>query len=341
MYLSHTELDPEPITLIIPDEQSGMRLDAALSAIIPELSRNRITNWIKEGLVLVNERHLKPKDKVLGGENITITPPLSDENLAQIPENIPLNIVFEDEHVLVINKPAGLTVHPGNGNLSGTLLNGLLYHYPNLNQIPRVGIVHRLDKDTTGLMVIAKSLLAQTKLVMQLQTHSVYRIYNALIEGQIPAEGTIKKNIGRDPKNRIRMTTLDFGGKEAVTHYRTLEQFENTTLIECRLETGRTHQIRVHLKSIGHPLLGDLTYGSGKINYPDNVKNAILDLNRQALHALKLGFRHPVTNKELLFTSKLTPDFNTLLNELRGSEENYEMEDDETEENDWEVIYAK
>ena len=341
MYLSHTELDSEPFAFTIPDNQSGERLDVALAAIIPELSRSKLTNWIKEGLVLVNNQIIKPKEKVLGGESVVISPPLSDETKAYTAENIPIDIIFEDEHILVINKPSGLTVHPGNGNWSGTLLNALLFHYPQLSQIPRAGIVHRLDKDTSGLMVVAKTLIAQTKLVKQLQNHSVSRIYRAIAEGHLPESGTIKENIGRDPRNRIKMTTLKFGGKESITHYKVLEYFDKLSYIECKLETGRTHQIRVHMKSIGHALVGDKTYGSGKINYTPDILDAIISLDRQALHALKLSFIHPLTGEQVNFSCKLAADFKYLLDQLKTDtnetdEEVYDDEDDE-----WEVIYVK
>ena len=341
MILSHTELDPDPIYLTIPDDHYGDRLDTALSAIIPEFSRSKLTNWIKEGLVLVNDQIPKPKDKVFGGENVIITPTLSDENKSMMPEDIPLDIIFEDEHILVINKQAGLTVHPGNGNWSGTLLNGLLFHYPHLQQIPRAGIVHRLDKDTSGLMVVAKSSLAQTKLVQQLQDHSVSRIYHAIVEGILPKEGTIKANIGRDPKNRIKMTTLKFGGKESVTHYKVIEYFDKLSYIECRLETGRTHQIRVHMKSLGHPLVGDKTYGSGKINYPTHVLEAIESLDRQALHAMKLSFVHPATNELVSFSCPLAFDIEYLINILKSPEDELDDDSDDHDDGDWEVLYAK
>ncbi len=341
MLTPHTELEQEPICLTIPEEYYGNRLDTSLSAIIPELSRSKLTNWIKEGFVLVGNQIPKPKDKVFGGEIVTITPPLSDETKAFMPEDIPLNIIFEDEHILIINKQAGLTVHPGNGNWSGTLLNSLLFHYPHLFQIPRAGIVHRLDKDTSGLMVVAKTLLAQTKLVQQLQDHSVSRIYHAIAEGVLPLDGTIKTNIGRDPKNRIKMTTLKFGGKESITHYKVIEYFDKLSYIECRLETGRTHQIRVHLKSLGHPLVGDKTYGSGKINYPTHVLEAIESLNRQALHAVNLSFTHPATGENVTFSCPIAPEIKHLLNTLKNPEDNFDDDDIDEDYGEWEVLYVK
>ena len=341
MFIPHSELDQEPIYLTIPDEYYGNRLDTTLSAIIPELSRSKLTNLIKEGFILVDNQIPKPKDKVFGREAVIINSPLSDETKAFTPEDIPLDIIFEDEHIVVINKQAGLTVHPGNGNWSGTLLNGLLFHYPHLSQIPRAGIVHRLDKDTSGLMVVAKTLLAQTKLVQQLQDHSVSRIYRAIAEGILPPEGTIKTNIGRDPKNRIKMTTLKFGGKESVTHYKVIKHFDKLSYIECRLETGRTHQIRVHLKSLGHPLVGDKTYGSGKINSPAQVLEAIESLDRQALHAMRLSFVHPSTADTVNFSCPIASDIKYLLNTLKNPENNFDDSDIDGDDNDWEVLYVK
>lgn len=293
-----------------------MRLDAALSVIIPEISRSKLTNWIKSGAVLVGNKLAKPKEKMLGGETIQITPVLNEQNLAFTPENIPLNIIYEDDDILVINKPSGLTVHPGNGNWSGTLLNALLFHYPFLQQLPRAGIVHRLDKDTTGLMVIAKTSFAQSNLIEQMQNRSVSRIYHAIALGHPQKNGTINHNIGRDPHNRIKMTTLKFGGREAITHFQVLKYFKHFSYIECKLETGRTHQIRVHLKSIGHPLIGDKTYAnnsSSKLNYSEDINTAILQLNRQALHALKLSLIHPTSNQEISFSTPLAQDIQYLL----------------------------
>jgi 23S rRNA pseudouridine1911/1915/1917 synthase len=319
-YVSELALDQlnlEPIHLHIPNNLSGARLDLALATIIPELSRSRLTNWIKEGHVSLNGEFPKPKDKVFSGDNVVITPLLSEEVLAFTPENIPLDIIFEDEHILILDKPRGLIVHPGNGNWHGTLLNGLLYHYPQLRQIPRAGIVHRLDKDTTGLMVVAKTLLAQTSLVRQLQERSVSRIYRAIVEGHVAKTGIINKNIGRDPNRRTQMKALEIGGKEAITHYRVLEYFSDFSYIECQLETGRTHQIRVHFKSISHPLVADPVYGSNKINYPNEIAAVIKEFDRQALHALKLKLIHPLTQQEMLFESTLAEDFHNLLKVLQ------------------------
>jgi 23S rRNA pseudouridine1911/1915/1917 synthase len=328
----------EPYFVTIPNNLAGLRIDAALSEIIPELSRSVITNWIKAGAILVADTVPKPKDRVVGSEKVFITPIISDDKLAFIPEDIDLDIVYEDNHIIVINKPAGLIVHPGNGNWSGTLLNGLLYHFPELKQIPRAGIVHRLDKDTSGLMVVARTNLAQVRLVEQLQNRTVSRIYRAIVEGHTPKNGTVNKNIGRDLHNRIKMAVLAVGGKEAITGFRTLQHFNEFSYIECKLETGRTHQIRVHMKSIHHPLVGDKTYGNHKINYPQHIVDAIVSLNRQALHALKLSFIHPKSNEVMSFTSKMPEDMRMLLRELREVVEDFD--EDSYDDGNWEVMYV-
>lgn len=326
----------------MPNSYIGIRTDVALAEIIADLSRNKLTNWLKDGHILINQKIVKPKEKILGGEEIIINPPFSEEKLSFSPENIPLTVVYKDDHVIVINKPAGLTVHPGAGNWTGTLLNGLLYHFPELANIPRAGIVHRLDKDTTGLMVIARSLIAQINLVQQLQDRSVSRLYRAFVEGYPFKEGIIKKNIGRDANNRIKMATLDFGGKEAITRYRVLKQFDKIAYVECKLETGRTHQIRVHMKDKGHPLIADPLYGSKKINYSPEVVAAIEDLSRQALHAIKLSFIHPVTGETMSFKTRLPNDLKTLLAALSFNEqiELENLDDYDDDDGNWEVIYA-
>lgn len=328
---------PEPYYITIPSKFSGLRIDSVLSDIIPELSRSRITNWLKSANILINGQAIKPKTKVHGGEEILILPVLSDEAMAFTPEPIDLEIVYQDDQVIVINKPAGLTVHPGNGNWSGTLLNGLLYHFKELAHIPRAGIVHRLDKDTSGLMVIARTLLAQTKLVKQLQDRDVSRIYRAIVEGHTAESGVINKNMGRSTKNRTQMSVIAVGGKEAITHFRTLRHFDEFSYIECKLETGRTHQIRVHMKSIGHPLVGDPVYGTRKINYAEHIVQAIKSLNRQALHAISLSFTHPTQNKLVSFKIPLAHDIHYLLNQLNY---NIDPEEPELDEN-WEILYVK
>lgn len=335
-------LEAETLVFTMPNKYGGVRTDIALAEIITDLSRSKLTNWLKEGHILIDQQLAKPKVKINGGETVTITPPFDAESSAYLPENIPLSIVYSDEHLIVINKPAGLTVHPGNGNWQGTLLNGLLYHFPELSHIPRAGIVHRLDKNTTGLMVVARTLLAHTNLVQQLQQRSVSRIYRAIVEGYPFKQGIITKNIGRDPHNRIKMTTLEHGGREAITHYRVLQQFDKLCHIECQLKTGRTHQIRVHLKDRGHPLIGDPLYGRGKINYAPEINLAIDNLHRQALHAIKLSFLHPLTQQPVTFKIRLAEDMRNLLqalNYVAGGGEDFDDYSEADDEN-WEIIYA-
>lgn len=335
-------LEADNVIFTIPSEYHGMRLDAVLAEIITDISRNKLTNWLKNGYILVDKNHARPKEKIKGGEEVAITPPFDEETLAYTPENIPLNIIYSDEEVIIINKPAGLTVHPGAGNWNGTLLNALLYHFPETANIPRAGIVHRLDKDTSGLMVVARTLGAQLNLVEQLQSRTVSRIYRAFVEGSTYKEGIVNKNIGRDPNNRIKMTTLQHGGKPAVTHYRLLKQFDKIAYIECKLETGRTHQIRVHMRDIGHPLIGDPVYGTRKNNYAPEIVDAIENLDRQALHAIKLSFTHPKSGELLNFKSPMAEDMKNLLAALNYSKNNSLADEEWDDEDDdgWEIIYA-
>ena len=270
----------------MPVDLAGLRLDAALAKMLPDYSRSRLTGWIKEGAVKVNGRAAQPKDKLVGAERIEVAVPQSEEVLAFTPEPMDVDIIYEDDSVMVLNKPAGMVVHPAAGNWSGTLLNGLLAHNPALAQIPRAGIVHRLDKDTSGLMVVAKTLPAQNHLVQQLQARTVKRIYRAVANGVVPFDGKIDTLIGRDPHNRLKMAVVKFGGKEAVTHVKVLERYPAHSYIECALETGRTHQIRVHLAHEGHALVGDPLYSQ---------KTA----PRLMLHAHKLSLTHPLTLKEI------------------------------------------
>lgn len=254
-----------------------------------------------------------PKTRLNGGETIEVEAAPLPEMLADVPEgDIPLEIVFEDEHILVVNKQAGLVVHPGSGNWSGTLLNALLAHDPALAEVPRAGIVHRLDKDTSGLMVVAKTLMAQTDLVRQLQARTVKRHYAALVIGNPPPTGTIDEPIDRHPVQRTKMTVIA-GGREARTHFRVIERFEGCAWVECILDTGRTHQIRVHMAHLGFPLIGDPVYGM-KRQLP-----MAAGFNRQALHAFQLGLRHPHTGRDLLWKVPLAEDFQALLSRLQGS----------------------
>lgn len=306
--------DSTPISdhLTVPDDCAGLRLDQALARLFPSHSRSRLQSWLKAGLVTLDGGTRDAKQKVWGGEALQVCPPMAASETASLPEDIPLEIVFEDECMLVINKPADLVVHPGSGNWSGTLLNALLYHAPELAGVPRAGIVHRLDKDTTGLMVVARTLEAQTDLVRQLQARSVKRHYIAVAHGLIAADGKVDAPIGRHPVHRTRMAVVP-SGRPALTHYHVRERFVDASLVECRLETGRTHQIRVHLASIGHPLAGDTTYGLRRCN------NALLaGFLRQALHAFRLGLVHPVTRVECAWEAPLPVDLLDLIEQLRS-----------------------
>ena len=267
--------------------------------------------------MLLDGKATSPKTKVWGGEQLTITPMSSHEEVAFQPEVIDIPIIFEDDQILVINKPAGRVVHPASGNWSGTLLNGLLHHYPELTQIPRAGIVHRLDKDTSGLMVVAKTLVAQTELIRQLQTRTMQRVYRAIVDGHAPSSYTIETLIGRDPHNRLKMAVLKFGGKQAITHVRVLERFSTHSFIECRLETGRTHQIRVHMRETKHPLTGDQTYGNPRHKSSQAILNAVKSLQRQALHAYSLTLAHPTSGAEHTWQAPLPDDVRLVLELLR------------------------
>ena len=297
--------------LTIPIEFAGRRLDQALAELLSEYSRSRIKEWIEGGRVRVDGAQLRPKDKVLGGEQIELEAVLpSAEDVAAQP--IDLVVVHEDKHVFVINKPAGLVVHPGAGNPAGTLQNALLHLDEKLAKLPRAGIVHRLDKDTTGLLVSAKTLEAQTDLVRQLQARSVKREYLALVHGRPqPESGVVDAAIGRHPVERTRMA-VTAQGKPARTRYRVLENFDGASLLECSLDTGRTHQIRVHMQSIGHPLVGDPVYGQR------NIRQGLLtSLPRQALHAARLGLVHPASGAAISWESPMPADFEQLLQALR------------------------
>lgn len=295
----------------------GGRLDQVLAECVSEHSRNRLQQWIKAGRVDVDGKTIvEPKFKVYGGETLTIRVDqlLTEAEAGQFqPEAMDLPIVYEDTQILVINKPPGLVVHPAAGNWHGTLLNGLLAHDPVFMHLPRAGIVHRLDKDTSGLMVVAKTLAAHTQLVRQLQARSVKRLYRAVVCGVPNAVGTVNAPIGRDQRQRTRMAVTS-QGKEAVTHYRLLEVFPGCSLVECTLETGRTHQIRVHMTHLGHPLVGDETY-LGNRRQP--LPAAAAQFGRQALHARQLGLIHPETGEPMRWTAQLPADMAQLLADLR------------------------
>ncbi|MHB1400876.1 MAG: 23S rRNA pseudouridine(1911/1915/1917) synthase RluD [Thiobacillus sp.] len=296
--------------LVIPDEQGGLRLDQALSAMLPEFSRNRIQNWIRARKIAVDDAWGTTRMKVCGGESVRVEIEPDPNATPDAPEAIPLDVVFEDPVLLVINKPVGLVVHPGSGNRNGTLLNALLHRVPQVAELPRAGIVHRLDKDTSGLLVVAKTLMSHTDLVRQLQARTVKREYLALVYGEVDHGGTVNAPLARDPHNRIKRTVHSMG-KEAVTHYEVVERFPGITLLRCKLETGRTHQIRVHMQHIGHPLVGESVYGASRRNHHK------IPFPRQALHAERLGLIHPVTQEFMQWECPLPPDFASLLHALR------------------------
>jgi 23S rRNA pseudouridine1911/1915/1917 synthase len=273
---------------------------------------------VRSGGALINGKTFKPKEKILGGEIVTLNIKAEKTNDWKA-EDIPLDIVFEDDDIIVVNKPVGLVTHPGAGNWTGTLANALLHYDPSLANLDRAGIVHRLDKNTSGLMVVARSELAQKNLVEQLQTHAVSREYSAIVYGHMISGGTVDEPIGRDPKDRIRQAVVE-DGKDAVTHYRVIDRFAHHTHVKAILETGRTHQIRVHLSYIGHPLIADPMYG-GKIRFPkkadDHLKNALKKFNRQALHAKKLTLTHPITLEQMSWKAPLPQDLQDLLKVLQ------------------------
>jgi 23S rRNA pseudouridine1911/1915/1917 synthase len=318
------------ISITIPMHLGGERLDIALQQMLPQHSRSRLQAWIKAGLVTLNHETTTAKTKVWGGEQVIINPPENLQENAFKPENIPLEIVFEDDTILVINKPAGLVVHPAAGNWSGTLLNALLHHAPQLADVPRAGIVHRLDKDTSGLLVVAKTLEAQTSLVRQLQARTVKREYRAIVWGQLWRNGTINQPIGRHSHARTKMA-ISRTGKPAVTHYEVLERFGVHTYLRCNLETGRTHQIRVHMQFLKAPMLGDPVYGIGNIIphklMTQTLRDAVSSFNRQALHAVKLGLIHPKTNEFMEWQIELADDMKALLEAMRHEDAAAEMEE--------------
>jgi 23S rRNA pseudouridine1911/1915/1917 synthase len=307
------------VEIAVPEQCGGMRFDQVLQQLLPEYSRSRLQAWIKDGKALLDGRQVSQKEKVWGGERITVETEPHPSEVAFQAEEIPLDIIYEDEAVLVLNKPAGLVVHPGSGNWQGTMLNALLHHVPALSSVPRAGIVHRLDKDTSGLLVVAKTLTAQTDLVRQLQARSVKREYFALVQGEVERDGTIEGSIGRHPIHRTKMALVDTG-KPAVTHYKVIERFPGFTLVQCRLETGRTHQIRVHMQSIGHPLVGDPVYGGALKTRSETVREAVKRFGRQALHAARLGLIHPVTRESMEWQAPIPDDMQSLLGVLREME---------------------
>ncbi|NCT69067.1 MAG: 23S rRNA pseudouridine(1911/1915/1917) synthase RluD [Rhodanobacteraceae bacterium] len=302
----------------VPRELAGRRFDQVLAELFPDFSRSRLSAWIKSGAARLDDASVAPRQIVHGGEAVTLEVQMEREIGAQ-PEDIALDIRYEDADVIVVNKPPGLVVHPGAGNPAGTLQNALLHHDPKLAEIPRGGIVHRLDKDTSGLMVVARTLRAHTSLVEQLSARDVHRQYAAIVYGSMVAGGKVDAPIGRHPRDRLKQAVRD-DGRDAVTHYRVRERFRAMTLVECRLETGRTHQIRVHMAHTRHPLVGDPQYG-GLLKLPKGatpeLAEALRGFRRQALHAERLEFAHPKSGKTIAVEAELPADMQALLAALR------------------------
>jgi len=305
-------------TFTIPDELGGMRLDQALSKYFPEFSRTQIQEWIKSGDITVNEKTRKARDTILGGETVTINAVRKTQPSFHA-QPIALHIIYEDDDLIVINKPVGMVVHPAAGNHDNTLLNALLHHAPSLQALPRAGILHRLDKNTSGLLVIAKTHHALQHLSKQLKTHAIVRIYQAIVFGVMTSGGTIDQPIARHPIQRKRMAVIETG-KPAVTHYRIIERYRAYTRLKVQLETGRTHQIRVHMAYIRHPLLGDPVYG-GRLQLPKGASPALIkklrEFKYQALHASELSLTHPVTQKIMSWQAPIPEDMQELIDILK------------------------
>ena len=305
-------------TAVVHDAVSGLRFDAVLAELFPEFSRSRLAEWIKSGDAVLDGRQVRPRDPVRGGETVTLTAVLEIQTRSE-PEDIALDVLYEDEDVFVLNKPAGLVVHPGAGNPAGTLVNALLHRDPSLATLPRAGIVHRLDKDTSGVMVVARTLPAHTALVAQLSAREVHRQYLAVVVGSLVSGGTVNAAIDRHPRDRLRQVVRE-DGREAVTHYRLRERFRAHTLLECRLETGRTHQIRVHMAHIKHPIIGDPLYG-GPLKLPKGATAGLVEslrgFKRQALHAETLEFVHPLSGEPVRCSTPMPTDMQALVATLR------------------------
>ena len=308
-----------PIIKILTEEYAGKRIDVVLAALFPEYSRSRLKIWIEQGQVLVNGETTKPKAKMSGDEELQLTVQTIESEEDFSAEDIPLDIIHEDDDIIVINKSADFVVHPAAGHYSGTVLNALLHFDASLSAIPRAGIVHRLDKDTTGLMVVARNLSAHKYLVDQIQQHEVTREYQAVVFGLLTGGGKVDKPIGRHPHDRIKMAVRE-GGREAVTHYRLLERFREHSHVKVQLETGRTHQIRVHMSHLRHPIVGDRVY-AGRHRVPAGARQALLDylqhFKRQALHAWQLSFVHPGSGDNVSYQAPLPDDMLQLINLLK------------------------
>ncbi|WP_374013152.1 23S rRNA pseudouridine(1911/1915/1917) synthase RluD [Pseudoxanthomonas koreensis] len=309
---------PEPRLATVPDEAAGRRLDVVLADLFPEHSRSRLAAWVKSGDVLLEGARARPRDPVRGGETVTLAA-VDEVRIEAEPEDIPLEVLYEDPDLLVLDKPVGLVVHPGAGNPAGTLVNALLHRDPALAGLPRAGIVHRLDKDTSGVMVVARTLPAHTALVAQLAARQVHRQYLAVVVGALVAGGTADAPIDRHPRDRLRQAVRE-DGRQAVTHFRLRERFRAHTALECRLETGRTHQIRVHMQHLRHPIVGDPLYG-GPLKLPRGASEALTaelrGFRRQALHAEVLEFAHPLSGEPIRVSAPLPADMRVLLQALR------------------------
>jgi len=304
--------------VVISSEYHGQRVDVVLAQLFPDFSRSQLSHWLKEGAITLNQRTCKPKEKVLGGEILHLNILLTANHATQAPsvaEDIPIDVVYEDDHLLVINKPSGLVVHPGAGNQQHTLVNALLHHDASLQHLPRAGIVHRLDKETTGLLIVARTITAYTSLIRQMQARDIQRSYIALVHGDVIAGSTIDTCYGRHPRNRLKMSVCSHG-KQAITQFSLRKQYQYVTLLDVKLMTGRTHQIRVHMDHVNHPVVGDPLYG-GRSRIPAGLSEAsrlaLKQFTRQALHASSLSFLHPHTQEELNLKAPLPDDFQTLL----------------------------
>lgn len=297
----------------IPADCAGQRLDASLAKLLPDYSRARLQQWIKEGVLLVNQQPSKARLQLEGGENITIdAPPF--ELPSFLPEDIPLDILHADDDIIVVNKAVGLVAHPATGNYQGTLLNALLHHFPDLSAVPRAGIIHRLDKETSGVLVVARNIKSHTKLVTDLQARDLKRQYLAVVQGTLVSGRTIETQIGRHPRSRTKMGVIP-NGKDAITHFRIKQRFANHTLLNVNLETGRTHQIRVHMQHINHPIVGDQTYGQLRLpkRASDELRSCLQNFKRQALHAHTLGFTHPTSGEYVEYTAPMPDDMQQLV----------------------------
>lgn len=312
-------MNAESQSKTVPSSLAGQRLDRALAQMFPEHSRSRLKAWLLDGAITVDGESPRPRSAVAGGEEVVLRA-APEADVEALPESMPLAVVYEDDDILLIDKPAGLVVHPGAGNRQGTLMNGLLHRAPELGQVPRAGIVHRLDKDTSGLLLIARTLTAHTSLVRALAERNVSRHYLAVCNGVLTGGGTIDAPIGRHPVDRKRMAVRE-DGRTAVTHYRVLQRFAAHTLVDVELETGRTHQIRVHFAYRGYPLVGDPVYGR-RLAIPaaagEELAAVLRAFRRQALHAARIGFPHPASGRRMTFEAEPPADFRNLVAELGG-----------------------